>query len=74
MADTEAYLDRRAALGRELLSAHVPSKLMAELVDFRLSGPGRLSDIPFPTVSKSPPSPDPVTDRRSHYPTATRSS
>jgi hypothetical protein len=62
MAYTAADLDRRAELGRELLSTHVPSTLMPQLVDFRLSGPGRLLDIAFPVASKPTPSGDPVTD------------
>lgn len=62
MAYTKADLDRRAELGRELLSTHVPPKLLPELVDLRLSGPGRLLDIPFPTAFKPAPSADPVTD------------
>jgi hypothetical protein len=62
MEYTKADLGRRAELGRKILSAHVPPKPVPELVNLRLSGPGRLLDIPFPTASKPTPSSGPETD------------
>lgn len=62
MAYSKADLDRRAQLGSEILSTHVRPTLKPELVDLRLSGPGRLLDIPFPAGSTPTPSTAIVTD------------
>ena len=62
MAYSKADLDRRSQLGSELLSTHVRPTLMPELVDLRLSGPGRHLDIPFPAGSAPTPSTAAVTD------------
>lgn len=74
MGYSKADLDRRAQLGRELLSTHVEPQLVPEITELRLSGPGRHLNIPFPADLAPAPSTDPVSDPAKRFPRPTWSS